>query len=308
VAISNKTRKFDIKTLIAHQKTDDAIAAGFKRATEEMEQAATATAIKREMESKSVVTNSPSTIRKQFISMAGVKEETAGKALRAMERTQYASLVQTAFYFFKASHSSSTEKSRPFPKAAAQGPWALLAKEGMRRRQIESGFFSKVAKQLTIPDDIFLWLLDSMRTEKSPVARSAYCEILAGASSEQVQRLVKPEKLSEICHGLGCIDSFDDEQLQSVSEREGGYTDRDWGSLLTYLQWLREAAPFFGQDVIQHAVGHLLRMATDRALLSNPDVLLNHQAALTDLVDHVEAPMWDEFVGLGPLPGLTWQY
>ncbi|KAH6697628.1 hypothetical protein F5X68DRAFT_257758 [Plectosphaerella plurivora] len=290
-ALSNKTRKFDIKTLIAHQRTDDAIAAGFKMATEEL----ASSAIKSEVDSNSILTNSPSTIRKQFISMAGVKEETAGKALRAMERTQHANSEQTSFYFFKPSHSAWAERPGPFPKAAARGPWTLLVKEGTRRRHIESGFFSKVAGQLAIPDDIYLWLVDSMRMEKSPVARSAYCEILAGASSEQIQRLVKPETLRGICQGLGSVDDFDNDRLRSVSEREAAYAGRDWGSLITHLEWLYSAARNLGQDVIQHAVSHLLRMAADRALLSNPEVLFAHQTALAELVGRVEASSWDEF-------------
>lgn len=284
--------KFDLKTLLDHQRRDDAMNAAFQKHEEAEAKAAT----ERRVLEGNVVTNSPNTVRQQFINMAGVQNETAGKALRAMERTETANSEQNYWYFFKPSHDLSKARPNPFPKAAAQGPWSLLLKEGTRRRHIESGFFQKITSRAKLPDEIFQWMLDSIRLETSPVVQEAYSNLLCNASPGQVKRLVTPECLSGVYRGLGAVDEMDDEQLRPVQERENAYSGRDWASLQIYLKMIGKIAPQLEQQSLQYAVTSLLRMAADQVLIKNPELLLCHQYALVDLVEAVDSASWDSFV------------
>jgi len=291
--------KFDLKTLLDHQRRDDAMNAAFQK----HEEAEAKAAEERRVLETNVVTNSPNAVRQQFIAMAGVQNETAGKALRAMERTETANSEQNFWYFFKSNHDLSKERPKPFPKAVAKGPWSLLAKEGTRRRHVESGFFTKIAARAKLPDEIYLWILDSIRFETSPVAREAYADLLASTTSANhqsthVQRLITPECLGGVYRGLGAEDDIDDEQLRPVQEREHPYADRDWASLRVYLDWMGKIATHLEPESLQYAVTSLLRMAADPVLVRNPEVLLCHQCALVELVEAVDPGSWDNFVSV----------
>lgn len=296
--------KFDLRTLLDHQRKDDAMNAAFKK----HEDAEAEAVEKRLATERNVVTNSPTTVRQQFINMAGVQDETAGKALRAMERTETANSELNFWYFSKAKHDVSRERPGPFPKTAAQGPWSLLAKEGTRRRHIESGFFQKLAGRAQLPDELYIWLSDALRLETSPVAQRAYADLLCSASTAQIKRLVNPDLLKGIFRGMGAVDEVDDEVLHPVEEQEVSGSRKDWTTVQSYLSWIGNIAPHMEPETIQYTINSLLRMGADQVLMSSPELLSCHQSALLELVEAVAPVSWDSFVcGRNPFmkPKLT---
>ncbi|KAK2001225.1 hypothetical protein LX36DRAFT_629208 [Colletotrichum falcatum] len=275
--------KFDFKTLDAHSQRHDVLFDSPKRpaAPEVKDQV---------MED---LGTSPSKARQKLIEIAGIKsEEDADKAMRAMERTD-AGASRTKWCFFNKDQSGLGEPA-PFPKKCANGPWSFLAKAGTRDRHILSGMPASLAITVGLPDELYLWILSMATVEQASVLREEYRRI-AAANARHVKRLVTPQQLEEILSRLGAADHVSDEVLKPVREVRDVYAGRDWQPLQSFLQWLYWVAAQLGHDSVVFAVKMLLRMAADRVVLENADILTHHQHALEGLVHSVADDAWDGF-------------
>ncbi|KAK1978022.1 hypothetical protein LZ30DRAFT_600050 [Colletotrichum cereale] len=275
--------KFDFKTLDAHSQRHDVLFDSPKRPA--------APEVKDEVMED--VGASPSKARQKLIEIAGVKtEEDAGKAIKAMERTD-AGASRTKWYFFNNDHSGPGEPT-PFPKRCAKGPWSFLAKAETRDRHILSGMPASLAITVELPDDLYLWILDMATVEQVSVLREEYRRI-AAASGKHIERLVTPQRLEETLRRLGAADHVGDEVLKPVREIRDVYVDRDWQPFQSFLEWLYWVAAQLIHDSVVFAVKMLLRMAADRVVLENADILTHHQHALEGLVNSVADNVWDGF-------------
>ncbi|EEY15678.1 conserved hypothetical protein [Verticillium alfalfae VaMs.102] len=292
---------FDMKTLMEHQRRDDAIAASSSRLDGNGEEKSAD--LRYEAGNAWPGINyapppSPNTARRKFISVAGVNDkEVAGKAMRAMERTEATTSTNSRCYFFKRGKSSSEARPLvpppPFPQHAALGPWALLAKEGTRKQHLQSNTLQCVASRHRLPDEIFFWMLMAIEGEKRPL-QVAYSHLLS-ANAGQIRELVTPGRLRELFGCMNAADGIDVEKVQLVREDQNAYAGRDWSGLRTYLNWLQRVAGNLRPESVKYAVLTLLRMAADRTLMSVLETRIVHQTALTSLVEAVDGSDWDEF-------------
>ncbi|GKT62330.1 hypothetical protein ColTof4_02046 [Colletotrichum tofieldiae] len=275
--------KFDFKTLDAHSRRHDVLFDSPKRPADPK--------VKDEvMEDPGV---SPGKARQKLIEIAGVKTgEDADKAMKAMERTD-AGASRTKWYFFNKDGGGLGEPA-PFPRKCAKGPWSFLGKAGMRDRHIMSGMPASLAITIGLPDDLYLWVLDMVIVERASVLREEYRRI-AAANGKQVKRLITPQRLEETLRRLGAADHVGDEVLKPVREVRDIYADRDWQPFQSFLEWLYWVAAQLSHDSVVFAVKMLLRMAADRVVLANVDILTHHQHALEGLVNSVEDHFWGDF-------------
>ncbi|ROT37549.1 hypothetical protein SODALDRAFT_199644 [Sodiomyces alkalinus F11] len=284
---------FNMKTLLEHQRKEDAILASFER-LEEAEAKAREEAAETETDHADFKP-SPNTARRRFISVAGLKDdEVAGKALRAMERTEAASAVKNRWYFFNP-HCAPADTSEPFPRKAAKGLWGVLAVDGTRALHLRSSLFKDIARRVELPDEILLWALHSIHSEKSLQLRQEYCNLVSNVSEGQIRRLATPELLQQLFQRIGANPRIDDRKLQPVRQVERPYEDRDWAALRLYLDWIYNISPYLEPESLTYAAITLLRMAVDETLLANPDVRVDHQYALLGLVKAVDAASWNKF-------------
>ncbi|EXF85041.1 hypothetical protein CFIO01_06555 [Colletotrichum fioriniae PJ7] len=275
--------KFDFKTLDAHSRRHDVLFDSPRRPAEP--------APKDEIMVD--VEESPSKARQKLIEIAGVKtEEDADKALRAMERTD-AGASRTRWYFFK-KDIGGLDEPPAFPKKYAKGPWSFLEKPGTRDRHIISGMPNNLAVNVRFPDELYLWVLDMVAVERVGVLREEYSKIVT-ANGKQVKRLITPQKLEECLKRLGAADYVGDEVLRPVRESRDIYADYEWEPLQSFLEWVTYVAHHLNYATVAYAVKMLLRMAADKVILENVDVLTRHQDTLAALVDTVEDSAWDEF-------------
>ncbi|TDZ51721.1 hypothetical protein CTRI78_v007441 [Colletotrichum trifolii] len=275
--------KFDFKTLDAHSKRHDVRFDSPKTPKTGKLKRSTIT---------QDVDASPSKARQKLIELAGVKsEEDADKALRAMERAE-GSGPRTRWYFF--TKESSPHDPTPFPKHGARGPWSFLGKAGTRDRHIMSGMPSSMAASIGLPDELCLWALSMSNTETSAVLRGEYCR-LAAADKTQINRLITPRRLAGVFRELGAADHVADETLRPVREARDIYAGRSWTYLRSHLEWLHDIANHLQHESIVYASRTLLRMAVDKVVIENSDVLISHQLALGALVNNVPVDAWDKF-------------
>ncbi|KAM0276152.1 hypothetical protein ACHAQH_007040 [Verticillium albo-atrum] len=288
---------FDMKTLMEHQRRDEAIAASSTRLNDDDDNDNDADFENEGSDARSGEDGappSPNTTRRKFISVAGVNDEdVAGKAMRAMERTEAVTSTKDYWYFFKTGKLPPAEQ-QPFPKVAASGPWAMLAKEGTRRKHFQSNTLQCVARRHRLPDEIFTWVLMAIEGEKRSI-QLVYSSLLS-ANTNQIRELVTPGCLRELFRHIDAADDVDDEELQLVQQDRKAYVGRNWSGLRTYLKWLQTIAGSLDIESIKYAVVALLRMAADRALMSNTETRIVHQEALTNLVEAVYEAVWDDFV------------
>ncbi|KAJ0159936.1 hypothetical protein CTA2_8861 [Colletotrichum tanaceti] len=275
--------KFDFKTLDAHSRRHDVLFDSPKRPA--------ASGVRPQVVGD--LEASPSKARQKLIEIAGVKnEEDADKAMKAMERTD-AGAPRTNWYFFK-KDVNIPGKRATLPKKYAKGPWSFLEKAETRDQHIMSGMPASLATTIAPPDELYLWILDMVNVEEVGVIQEEYLRI-AAANRKQVKRLVTPQRIEEVLRKLGAADHIGDEMLKPVREIRDVYVNRDWKHLQSFLVWLYWVAAQLSHESVVLAVKMLLRMAADRAILENADILTYHRHAMEGLVNSVEEGLWDDF-------------
>ncbi|KAK6224898.1 hypothetical protein QIS74_03225 [Colletotrichum tabaci] len=275
--------KFDFKTLDAHSRRHDVLFDSPKRPA--------SSEVRHEVVED--FDASPSKARQKLIEIAGVKnEEDADKAMKAMERTD-AGASRNNWYFFK-KDVNFPGKRVTFPKKYAKGPWSFLENAETRDHHIMSGMPASLATTIAPPDELYLWVLDMVNVEEVGVIQEEYLRI-AAANRKQVKRLVTPQRIEEALRKLGAADHIVDEVLKPVREIRDVYANRDWKHLQSFLVWLYWVAAQLSHESVVLAVKMLLRMAADRAIHENADILTCHRHAMEGLVNSVEDGFWDDF-------------
>lgn len=276
--------KFDFKTLDAHSRRHDVLFDSPKRPA--------ASEVRHEVVED--FDASPSKARQKLIEIAGVKnDEDADKAMKAMERTD-AGASRNNWYFFK-KDVNFPGKRATFPKKYAKGPWSFLENAETRDQHIMSGMPASLATTIAPPDELYLWVLDMVNVEEVGVIQEEYLRF-AAANRKQVKRLVTPQRIEEVLRKLGAADHIVDEVLKPVREIRDVYANRDWKHLQSFLVWLYWVAAQLSHESVVLAVKMLLRMAADRAIRENADILTCHRHAMEGLVNSVEDGFWDDFV------------
>lgn len=230
----------------------------------------------------------------------------AHKVLRAVQRSEPAQ-AQRRYCFFVDGYKR--PGSGPVPPGQAVGPWKLLLEGSVTKREqyLASGIpYTVVKKGGVLSDDIFNWLLDDLCVQKSVLMQQDYCYLLS-ACHDNLQRLA-PERLEHLFFRLGAKEELDTRDmvmpLEKVSSKT--YEDRDWRNLKHFLQLLALASGDLPLDSIQYAIQVLLRMAMDRFLLDNADILAEYEFALLSLLQSDKLnDRWDEFVSSPSPPSRT---
>ncbi|KAI5867565.1 hypothetical protein GGS23DRAFT_612707 [Durotheca rogersii] len=218
----------------------------------------------------------------------GDEEEAKGdKLLRAMNRTR-ADGVRRAHYFFNVEKPLFKPPRKVFPEWEAGGCWRFLADPRTRNQAIILGLpHAMLVKGRTLPDELFLWVLDEVCVERNAQLRTQYCNIVALCSGS-VARLVDDARLYTMLAQIGgpkhaFLEEGDgDTKLQSLPRTEDPYPGRDWAGLAAFLGLVERIAPNLSAPNAIGAVQLLLRMGLDPVISTM--VRAEHAAAIEALV------------------------
>ncbi|GAB1312231.1 Formin GTPase-binding domain-containing protein [Madurella fahalii] len=296
----NTRHKFDIKALLRHAEADIAI--------EESEQRAAAL-----LDSPSPTPHSTCSPRNPQTTlhdaMLGVLSDPGDsqdeghrdRLLRAVKRTE-ATVRRKEWYFFDRqgpANSTAIKVRQAFPKTAATGAWAFLAPERHRSEFFEDGLpYHVQCKALSLPDEIFIWVLNEAPHAKSKKLQEEYLRLL-GACPNQAERLIDENAIAQLFREVGASEraltaSF---QPDGSSGQGAPYPEHEWPRLRTVLRILTETAHALKIQSLTRAMAILLRLGIDNIVREDQAIATHYQDALLQIVLAVPLRAWDSFCG-----------
>jgi hypothetical protein len=218
----------------------------------------------------------------------------ADKILRAVERTE-ATHTEKGWYFFDLQdHSVLTEN--PIPTGYVMTSWQeSLTSPQTRDGMLLSGFArDMVTFGDSLPDELFVWMLDELCFTSRHDLRQAYCDLLL-ASSKQAGRLVRPDTITRMFRNLnGKQSSVDAEQpIFPVPEIRRAYEGVDWARLRMVVVFLGQLSEHTVPSTNTHTLLILCRLCADNVVLGNVSLLSAVQDTITRLSKNTDQVSWE---------------
>ncbi|KAI2615364.1 hypothetical protein GGR54DRAFT_297953 [Hypoxylon sp. NC1633] len=257
--------KYDLKTLINHARQSDRADESARRADELINQSDDdydeGDEILREAQ------NDRKLLQKTAKDLLDNDDEDAkgDKLMRAMSRTKVDG-SRRAHYFFELEPVVKPLR-KPFPQKKAKGPWTCLAGSRGRNQVMISGLPHTIIARgnRSLPDELFLWILDEVCVEKNAQLRVQYCNLVT-LCPDSIARLVTDARLYSMLERLGAPKKSLSQahgKAQSYPKAEDPYPRKDWAGLATFLELLERMAPNLSTPNAIGAIRLLLRMALD---------------------------------------------
>ncbi|KAI1181114.1 hypothetical protein F4777DRAFT_525928 [Nemania sp. FL0916] len=283
LTLQPKRHKFDLKALISHSREIERTEESARQADALIAQAAH----KSDNSEDSDAENDPRRLEEaaRHLFVGTDEEEGKGDKLRrAFKRSKNdGTSSRKHCYFFTQEEPPSKAIKNAFPRKKAVGCWKCLSKSDARPRTFTMGLPHVLLTQReTLPDEIFLWILDEICTEQNAELQRQYIN-LAEICKDNTNRLVDDMRLYAWLEGLGGPEYDRGHiKLRSTTEVRHEYLERNWSPLVTFLQLLSRIAPNLQPPAAISAVQLLLRMSMDPVVAVV--VREQHMCALAALV------------------------
>jgi hypothetical protein len=291
--------KFDLKTLLSHAENDEATEASSDRVKAMM--------ASKDVDEDAPMVNSGTGNPEKFVhgelleSVVAEREDRgAHKVKRALMRTE-ATVSERRWYFFNTETKKTKVERKPFPTRSVSEEWrSVLVNPDTRYHSFISGFTQDLIELgRTLPDELFLWMLDEVCVEISEPLRTSYLNTMR-LCSKQVNRLIVPEFLQSLFRGLGGTSNATSitEKIRPIQAPLEHYSNRDWGkgNLLSVIRFLGQVTKPLKQESRTYIVTMLLRMSVDRVVCENVDLLDLIQQTINRLCRYTPEDAWEASV------------
>lgn len=302
--------KFSLKYLIEQTKQSDRAEESARRADELINQSDSDDDSSDDGDHLTEVQNDPALLQKTARDLLSSSEEDAkgDKLMRAMNRTKRDG-SRRVHYFFDLEKPIVKPPRSQFPRKTAKGCWQCLADSRTRDQTIILGLpHAIISKGRTLPDELFLWVLDEVCVEKNAQLRMQYCNLVT-LCRDSITRLVTGVQLYSMLERLGgpkYLQGRKSAILRSLPKVEDPYPRKDWTGLVTFLELLEQMAPDLSTPSVVGAIQLLLRMALDPIV--NTTVRGEHVAAMDALIAALAklgTRKWNESVSTGSVLPFT---
>lgn len=192
------------------------------------------------------------------------------RVVRALQRAEVGG-ARKLYYFFEQAEPDPDIAGTKFPRSKAKGPWAVLDDAQDRGRHFASGFPYDIQKKLgNLPDEVFLWILDQVCSERRKALQSEYVKLLS-ICNDQTARLVTPALLQKLFRQLGATKDVDNlvGPVTLRGEIHHPYLGRDWSCVESVLDLVGAMAYHLTPAARSTAVQILLRLGMDSLAVEN---------------------------------------
>lgn len=218
------------------------------------------------------------------------------RVVRALQRADVGG-ERKLYYFFEQDEPDTNVLGSKFPRAKSKGPWAVLDDAQDRGRHFASGFPYDVQKKLgNLPDEIFLWVLDELCSEKRKALQSEYVRLLSSCG-DHTTRLVTPTLLQRVFRQLGATKDVDN-LMGPVTLREESwqpYPNRDWSCVESILNLVGASARNLTPAARSTAMQILLRLGMDSLAVENFGLTQGWRRAVDLVARSVPDTDWTSF-------------
>ncbi|KAH8880160.1 hypothetical protein GQ53DRAFT_849131 [Thozetella sp. PMI_491] len=227
-------------------------------------------------------------------------QDDSGKLLQAVKRTGAAARMH--WHFFTVKDEGGFVATTAFPKHAAQGKWAFLSAAETRSDHFVSGLaHSKQARHRNLPDEILLWILDEITSEKRHVLRSQYLELIRACESEQLRSTLTEQRISQLFLKLGALEEAVDPNLALtiLSTRQDNpsgtiYDRKDWANLCSVLGLIASVSDKLSDKARERTIHILLRLGIDNIVHDDVAIGVCFREAMRKATNAVPDSIWDD--------------
>ena len=238
--------KFSLRALVARAGAKDAADGVFQEA---LRQAAELDAQREAMESKVERGTPPVELDKGALASVMVNNETddIDKLLRAIQRTE-ALQYTNSWSFFDSKDPALPRSKVPSFKGH---PLARRLQASLDRELLfTSTFAAEIAAKGKLPDELLLWILETLPLEERKQLQKEYLIVLDNATP-QMESLLTPARIDALFRSLGASKaSLDIEEtikpvLRGASMEKDEVSPRFWDGLIHALTFLANAADWY---------------------------------------------------------------
>ncbi|KAI8632794.1 hypothetical protein F5Y19DRAFT_330398 [Xylariaceae sp. FL1651] len=292
LTLQPKRHKFDLKALINHSREIERTEESVKKADALIAQGDRSNDASEDSDAQ----NDPKRFEEAACKLligGGDEDGDEGKGEKLRRALKRAQVDKRSSHkhclFFSQEEPLSKPVKHPFPRKTAVGRWKCLSQPDSRRQAFIMGLpYTFISKGETLPDELFLWLLDETCTEQDAELRRQYIN-LAGICEDNTSRLVNDKQLYAMLERIGGPKyAREHSKFKSTTEVRHEYLERDWTALVAFLQLLERIAPNLQTSAAISAVQLLLRMSLDPVVATI--VREHHMGAMKMLVSRLAKP------------------
>ncbi|KAG5293201.1 hypothetical protein I7I50_03525 [Histoplasma capsulatum G186AR] len=146
-----------------------------------------------------------------------------------------------------------------------------------------SGIVSNRLSSRMLPDEVLLWLLQTVPTGQDGYMQSVNVAVLEQSSAGRISSLITPSHIDQLFRRLGARQAALDVSLSLQPDHHisDEYWNRDTRNLLSVLELLRVLSEKFNDDTRQHALKITLRLAIDEAVMNDCLICVEVQNFIT---------------------------
>ncbi|EED19375.1 hypothetical protein TSTA_026810 [Talaromyces stipitatus ATCC 10500] len=165
---------------------------------------------------------------------------------------------------------------------------AFLRESFTRERAFFSGIIDFSLSRNVLPDEVLIWIFQSVSLEPRAELRYAYCRAIKSTKRERIESLIGPEDIDQIFFSLGGHSTAVNasEIIPEILFNQGE-TSRNWGFLLSVLQMLRDIADCLRADTKEHTLYVLFRLTLDTTISYNDMVIASLEATMDYLLQSI---------------------
>ncbi|KAI1755761.1 hypothetical protein F4782DRAFT_538228 [Xylaria castorea] len=286
LTLQPKKHKFDLKALINHSREIERTEESFRKADALIAQ----TGRHSDNSDDSDAENDPKRLEETACKLFVGSDDEDGKGdkiRRAFKRSKDDDISSCKHcYFFNQEEAPPTPSKNAFPRKKATGRWKCLSQPDARPRAFKMGLpHTFLTQGETLPDELYLWVLDEICREQNAELRRQYIH-LTELCDNNTSRLVDDKRLYDLLEGVGGLKYTRElTKFKGTTDVRHEYLERNWSSLVVFLQLLDRIAPSLQVASNVNAVQLLLRMSMDPVVAA---VVREHYTrALTTLVSNL---------------------
>ncbi|KAB8223529.1 hypothetical protein BDV33DRAFT_188887 [Aspergillus novoparasiticus] len=214
------------------------------------------------------------------------------RLLDAVRRTEAFDMEKSWFFFDRGS-----ELTPPpaFPRNCipAKSSLSVLRDPESRERAFHSGSVDFALSRGLLPDELVVWILNSVPSEPRDTLRNAYCRAF--------KSLIRPDSIDAIFQRMGASPkalTFSEVIVPDATPKNSSLqaAPQHHAALLAILNLLRGAADLFSDETREHILSILFRLSLDISLTRDPMVCSELERTIIAVLESIPEETVDNLV------------
>ncbi|RAQ73917.1 hypothetical protein AFCA_005522 [Aspergillus flavus] len=222
------------------------------------------------------------------------------RLLDAVRRTEAFDMEKSWFFF---DHGSELAPPPAFPRNCipAKSSLSVLRDPESRERAFHSGSVDFALSRGLLPDELVVWILNSVPSEPRDTLRNAYCRAFKNTTAERIQSLVRPDSIDAIFQRMGASPkalTFSEVIVPDAIPKNSPLraAPQHQAALLAILNLLRGAADLFSDETREHILSILFRLSLDISLTRDPMVCSELERTIIAVLESIPEETADNLV------------